>query len=116
MTVPHSRFEHGHGRRHTLAAATTWFAPATAGTHRRQPLREEVCDAYATPRPPAPGERVRLRALTDVQVLDDGRVGATVVLCYPGIGLEKRFFFAFVRQDGRWRIDDIVGEITFSVP
>src|SRR5215211_3526114 len=42
MTVPHSRFEHSHGRRHTLAAATTWFAPSTDGTHRRQPLREEV--------------------------------------------------------------------------
>ncbi len=43
QTVPHSRFEPGHGRRRTLAAASSRLAPATDGTHQRQPRHEEVC-------------------------------------------------------------------------
>jgi hypothetical protein len=84
--------------------------------YRQRGFDRSLYDAYATPRPAGADELVELRTLTDVHLLADGRVGATVALFYPGIGLEKRFFFVFLRQDGRWRIDDVVGEITFSVP
>jgi hypothetical protein len=84
--------------------------------YRQRGFDRRLYDAYATPRPAGPGEFVEIRSISDVVRLGDGRIGATVVLYYPGIGMGKRFFFVIVEIDARWRIDEIVGEISFSLP
>ena len=48
--------------------------------------------------------------------LPDGRFGATVVIAYPAVPMPKTFFFSFIETDGRFLIDGILGEISFSVP
>jgi len=66
--------------------------------------------------PADPDERVKILDVADVRVLPDGRVAANVVLEYAGIPMPKRFLMTFVETPDGWRIDDILGEISFSVP
>lgn len=73
-------------------------------------------DALATPRPAAPPERAAILSIRDVRLLPADTVGATVTIEYDVVPLPKTFFFAFVRVGDRWLIDDIIGEISFSVP
>jgi hypothetical protein len=73
-------------------------------------------DALATPEPAAPNDLAAIAAIRDVRLLPGGRAGATVTLTYPAVPMPKTFFFTFVRVDGRWLIDGILGEISFSVP
>ena len=76
-------------------------------------------DLHATPEASAPEDRSVLRAVEGERLLEGGRVGATVVIAYPTLPervREKRFFFVFVADGGRWLIDDVLGEISFSVP
>lgn len=73
-------------------------------------------DGLATPMPADPDERVKILDLADVRVLPDGRVAANVVLEYAVIPMPKRFLMTFVETPDGWRIDDILGEISFSVP
>lgn len=73
-------------------------------------------DSLATPQPAAAAERVKILAIENVRVLPDGRVAATVILEYAVIPMPKRFLMVFVERDGAWAIDDILGEISFSVP
>ena len=74
-------------------------------------------DAFATPEPAAdPGAHTAILAISDARVLEDGTIGATVTLRYASIPMPKTFFFTFVEIDGRWLIDGVLGEISFSVP
>ncbi|MFM9106520.1 MAG: hypothetical protein ACKOWF_07455, partial [Chloroflexota bacterium] len=73
-------------------------------------------DSLATPQPADADERVKILAIEHIRVLPDGRIGATVILEYAVIPMPKRFLMVFVEQDGAWAIDDILGEISFSVP
>ncbi|MGI8476397.1 MAG: hypothetical protein ACR2OO_08525 [Thermomicrobiales bacterium] len=66
---------------------------------------------------PFPAERwTGIIDVRDVRIFPDGRAGATLSLHYPGIPVPKHFFMTFVAVDGRWLIDDVLGEISFSVP
>ena len=67
--------------------------------------------------PAAPDEAIELRSLADVQARPDGRIGATLVLSYPNLS-ERRsvLLLVLVRAEVHWLIDDIVGELGFSVP
>jgi hypothetical protein len=71
-------------------------------------------DSLATPQPAA--DRIAILAIENVRLLEDGIVGATVTMRYPDIPVRKTFFFTFITIDGRWLIDGILGEISFSVP
>ena len=76
-------------------------------------------DLLATPQASAVEDRSELREVSGVRVLEGGRVGAVVVISYPTLPesvREKRFFFVFVDEGGRWLVDDVIGEISFSVP
>jgi hypothetical protein len=77
---------------------------------------EAAYHGLATPLPNDPGERSAILGIRDARVLPDGRVGATVVIAYPSIPMPKTFFFTFADEGVRWAIDDILGEISFSVP
>lgn len=76
----------------------------------------EAYDALATPEPAPPDQRTAILAIQDVRVFDDGTAGATVTIRYARVPMPKTFFFTFARVDDRWLIDDILGEISFSVP
>ena len=54
--------------------------------------------------------------IADQRRLPDGRLAANVVLRYQVIPMPKRFLMTFVETPEGWRIDDILGEISFSVP
>jgi hypothetical protein len=83
---------------------------------RQPPLSQADYDALATPQPAPAGKRVEILAIEDVRLLADGRAGANVTLRYAVIPMPKHFFMTFVWTGERWLIDDILGEITFSVP
>jgi hypothetical protein len=98
--------------------AWSWF---TDGYLRRLLDRQggvgpAAYDALATPEPAGPNDQAAIAAIRDVRFLPDGRAGATVTLTYPAVPMPKTFFFTFARIDGRWLIDGILGEISFSVP
>lgn len=73
-------------------------------------------DGLATPMPNDAADRSKLHEIRDVRILPDNRVGATVTISYASIPMPKTFFFTFVRIGDGWAIDDILGEISFSVP
>lgn len=73
-------------------------------------------DALATPMPDDDREPTAILGVRGVRLLPDGRVGATVTITYASIPMPKTFFFTFVRDGAGWAIDDILGEISFSVP
>jgi hypothetical protein len=83
---------------------------------RQDPLSASAYSSLATPEPEPVDKRAAILDLRDVRVLDDGSVGATVTIKYAVVPIPKSFFFTFVRRDGRWWIDGILGEISFSVP
>jgi hypothetical protein len=72
-------------------------------------------DGLATPMPDD-GPPTAILGIRDVRVLPDGRIGATVTISYASIPMPKTFFFTFARAGDGWAIDDILGEISFSVP
>jgi hypothetical protein len=72
--------------------------------------------SLATPQPAAADERVRVLEIDAIRSLPDGRIAATVVLEYAVIPMPKRFLMVFTEAAGGWAIDDILGEISFSVP
>jgi hypothetical protein len=85
--------------------------------HRQGGFTQASYDSYATPQPAAdPSTHTAILAITDVRVLEDRTVGATVVLRYASVPMPKTFFVTFVREGERWLIDGILGEISFSVP
>ncbi len=73
-------------------------------------------DGLATPMPDDDREPTAIHDIRDVRVLPDGRTGATVTIVYASIPMPKTFFFTFVETADGWAIDDILGEISFSVP
>ncbi|MGI9253861.1 MAG: hypothetical protein ACR2J8_08945, partial [Thermomicrobiales bacterium] len=73
-------------------------------------------DSLATPQPAESGKRVKILDIDNIRMLDDGRVAATVILEYAVIPMPKRFLMVFADDGEEWKIDDILGEISFSVP
>jgi hypothetical protein len=83
---------------------------------RQGALPRQAYDALATPQPAPPDAGTAILAISGTRLLDDGRAGAMVTLQFPAIPVPKTFFFTFARQGSRWLIDDVLDEITFSVP
>jgi hypothetical protein len=83
---------------------------------RQPPMSQADYDALATPLPAPEGARATILEITDIRVFPDGRAGATVTIRYAVIPMPKLFYFSLVPVGDRWMIDDILGEITFSLP
>ena len=83
---------------------------------RQGPYAEVSYLSLATPMPAEADERVQILDIADQRRLPDGRLAANVVLRYQVIPMPKRFLMTFVETPEGWRIDDILGEISFSVP
>jgi hypothetical protein len=83
---------------------------------RQGPFSRASYDGYATPEPePDVAKHTAILAIRDIRVFADGSAGATVTLHYASIPVPKTFFFTFVRNGDGWLIDDILGELGFSV-
>lgn len=72
--------------------------------------------SLARPDPADADERTRLLDVVQVAVLADGRVAGVVTIRYAVIPTPKRFIVTIAPVDGSWRIDDILGELTFALP
>lgn len=72
-------------------------------------IAPEAIGLFATPiAAQAADERISI-AVRDVQLLPDGRVGATVISRSPlGDGAESPSTYIFVERDGRWLVDDMI--------
>lgn len=73
----------------------------------RRPINGRAYDALATPHPLPPDKQRAIRAIADVRVLADGRVGALVVLEDPRRPHpELRRYYILVKVGDRWLIDE----------
>lgn len=74
-------------------------------------------DALATPIPAEAGTGAELIGISGARrIVMTGQLGALITIAYPSVPEPKTFFFTFRSIDGCLRIDDILGEITFSLP
>lgn len=73
-------------------------------------------DALATPVPAAPDGGATLVEITGGRRMVDLRYGALVTIAYPSLPQPKTFFFIFRLDGERMLIDDVLGELTFSLP
>lgn len=69
-------------------------------------LPEDVAYFLGEPRPAPANERFSLAAVTDLTMLDDGRVGAFVVSSHPLVGVDTEYMILAL-QDGRWYLDEV---------
>ena len=83
---------------------------------RQPPMSETDYAALSTPQPGPPDARATILDITDIRVFPDGHAGATVTLRFAVIPMPKLFYFSLVPSGDGWLIDDILGEITFSLP
>lgn len=73
-------------------------------------------DADLVPRPLQTEDHPSLRSISTVEAFGGTRAVARIVVWYPNLGREKTLDCRFVLDAGDWLIDEIDGEITFSLP
>lgn len=77
---------------------------------------EEQYAAFALPRPTPGGSGMRLEVIERVRRRADGLVVAQVVTRYPSVPMPKRLLFWFAVDGGGVEIEEVTGEISFSLP
>ena len=92
------------------------MAGLKALTLAQRRVRADRYAALATPMPADPGSGAALVEITGGRRMADGRLGALVTIAYPSTPQPKTFFFTFLPAGDRVLIDDILGELTFSLP
>ena len=75
----------------------------------------QVAD-LATPRPDDGDAPTRIVEIGSPEIIGEGRVGFTLVLAYASVPMPTRFWVEAVQTGDGWAIDDLRGEISFSVP
>jgi hypothetical protein len=80
------------------------------------PFSDPEYEAYARPEPVKVGEGMRLETVERIWTRDDGIVVAQVVTRYPSVPMPKWLLFWFVVSEDRVEIEEVTGEISFSVP
>ena len=76
------------------------------------PREDAVAYMTGTPQPEDEEEQSTLVAITDVMLLNDGRVGAFVVEEFGGETLTT--YAIFVQRDGRWLVGDVIEFTQFA--
>lgn len=85
--------------------------------NRERPLLDQArYDALATPIPATPEQAITVTRIEQGRRFADGRFAVTVTIIYPNIPVPKSFVFLFVPGPDGLLIDDIMGELTFSLP
>jgi len=84
--------------------------------YRQGQVTENQYAVLARPDPADTDERTRFLSLSKVRALPDGRITGEFEIRYAVIPTSKRLLVTIARVDGAWRIDDILGELTFALP
>lgn len=84
--------------------------------HRQGQFTENQYAVLARPDPADADERTRFVSLWKVRALPDGRITGEVEIRYAVIPTSKRLLVTIAPVDGVWRIDDVLGELTFALP
>lgn len=85
--------------------------------NRERPLLDQGrYDALATPIPAAPYQRATVTRIKGGRRFADGTFGVNVTIVYPNIPEPKTFFFRYIVTPNGLLINDIMGELTFSLP
>ncbi len=71
-------------------------------------LNPDALNYFATPVAPQEADKRLSYEVQDIVVLDDGRIGAVIVTFSPYGGSYSSEWIAFVEQDGRYLVDEIV--------
>jgi hypothetical protein len=71
-------------------------------------LNPDALAYFATPVAPQAADKRMSYQVQDIMVLDDGRIGAVIVTFSPYGGTYTSEWMAFVEQDGRYLMDEIV--------
>ena len=80
------------------------------------PFDEATYAAYTTPRPGGTGRGVHIVSIDAIWKVQDGLYAVEAVKRYPSIPMPKRLIFWIAESDGRMMIEEITGEISFSLP
>ena len=80
------------------------------------PFTEEQFVASARPLPAEKDVGMRLETIERVWQRADGVIVAQVVTRYPSVPMPKRLLFWFVRDGEELEIEEVTGEISFSLP
>ena len=72
--------------------------------------------AYSRPQPAQGGEGMRLECIESVHQRANGLVVAEVMTRYPSVPMPKRLLFWFVVDGNRIEVEEVTGEISFSLP
>ncbi len=85
--------------------------------NRERPLLDQDrYDALATPMPATPDQQATVTQIEGGRRFADGTFGVNVTISYPNIPEPKTFFFHFIPTSNGLLINDIMGELTFSLP
>ena len=77
---------------------------------------EATYAGYAEPRPGGTGRGARIESIDAIWKVRDGHYAVEVIKTYPSIPMPKRLIFWLVESDGRFLVEEITGEISFSLP
>jgi hypothetical protein len=80
------------------------------------PFDEATYAAYATPQPGGTGRGARVASIDAVWKVRDGLYAVQAIKTYPSVPMPKRLIFWIAAADGQYRIAEITGEISFSLP
>ncbi len=80
------------------------------------PFDQAMYNAYAKPLPSEDGSGMQLISIRDIWQRSDGIYGAEVEMTYPAVPMPKRLIIWFSESDTTWQIEEITGEISFSLP
>jgi hypothetical protein len=82
---------------------------------RHELVTREAYDELATPKPPAPEDRIKILDIPQVEVFPGG-VRALVRLESAIDPRPRMLVLTFVDEDGRWMIEDVRGPLTIFLP
>ena len=86
-------------------------------SRERPAIDHDRYNALATPMPAEASAGAELIEISGARrIVMSGQLGALITLAYPSVPEPKTFFFTFQWIDDSLQIDDILGEITFSLP
>jgi len=85
-------------------------------SRERPLLDQDRYDALATPTPATPEQHATVTNIEGGRRFADGTFGVNVTISYPNIPEPKTFFFHFIPTPNGLLINDVMGELTFSLP
>ena len=80
------------------------------------PFTESMYSAYEKPLPDESRSGMQVAGIVGLWQSGDGRYGIEAIMRYPSVPMPKRLIFWCVNTSDGLRIEEVVGEISFSLP